>query len=111
MGLRRLVGINISPNENFYQTVSFPLPIGASWEKWTFSVTAAYNNLVPEIASIRYSVNYNKHCNTWHMWILDNKSGKEIKAGIFFYINAYPEYKLGIDSDMAPQGEATKAAF
>jgi hypothetical protein len=45
------------------------------------------------------------------MWILDNKSGKEIKAGIFFYINAYPEYKLGIDSDMAPQGEATKAAF
>ena len=98
-------------NENFYQTVSFPLPIGASWEKWTFSVTAAYDNLIKDVASIRYSVNYNKHCTTWHMWILDNKAGNEFKAGLFFYINAYPEHKIGIDSDMAPQAEATKAAF
>ncbi len=47
-------------NENFYQTVSFPLPLGASWEKWTFSVTAAYDNISQEIASMRYSVNYVK---------------------------------------------------
>lgn len=83
-------------NENFYQTLSFPLPFGESWEKWTFSVTAAYDNISQKIASMRYSLNYNKHCTTWHLWIRDNKAGDEITAGIFFYINAYPEYKIGV---------------
>lgn len=96
-------------NENFYQTVSFPLPFGASWEKWTFSVTAAYDNISREIASMYYSVNYNKHCTTWHLWISDNKAGDEIKAGLFFYINAYPDIKIGIQSET--NSEATKKSF
>lgn len=96
-------------NENFYQTVSFPLPFGASWEKWTFSVTAAYDNISQEIASMRYSVNYNKHCTTWQMWVSDNKAGDEIKAGLFFYINAYPDQKIGIQSET--NSEATKKSF
>lgn len=96
-------------NENFYQTVSFPLPFGASWEKWTFSVTAAYDNISQEIASMYYSVNYNKHCTTWHLWISDNKAGDEIKAGLFFYINAYPDIKIGIQSET--NSEATKKSF
>lgn len=96
-------------NENFYQTVSFPLPFGASWEKWTFSVTAAYDNISQEIASMRYSVNYVKHCTTWHLWVRDNKAGDELTAGIFFYINAYPEYKIGVESET--NSEATKKSF
>ena len=33
-----------SDNENFIRP--YPsLPFGASWEKWTFSVTAAYDNI------------------------------------------------------------------
>lgn len=96
-------------NENIYQTVSFPLPFGESWEKWTFSVTAAYDNIINDIASMRYSVNYNKHCITWHLWVKDNRSKDEITAGIFFYINAYPEQKIGIESET--NSEATKAGF
>ena len=96
-------------NENIYQTVSFPLPFGESWEKWSFSVTAAYDNIINDIASMRYSVNYNKHCITWHLWVKDNRSKDEITAGIFFYINAYPEQKIGIESET--NSEATKAGF
>lgn len=96
-------------NENIYQTVSFPLPFGASWEKWTLSVTAAYDSITEEVASMRYSVNYNKHCITWHLWVKDNKASDEITGGLFFYINAYPEYKIGIESDT--NSEATKAGF
>lgn len=96
-------------NENLYQTVSFPLPFGASWEKWTFSVTASYDNISQEIASMYYSVNYNKHCITWQLWIRDNKAGKETKGGLFFYINAYPDQKIGIHSET--KTETTKKSF
>lgn len=96
-------------NENFYQSVSFPLPFGASWEKWTFSVTASYDNISEEIASMYYSVNYNKHCITWQLWISDNKAGDEIKGGLFFFINAYPDQKIGIQSQT--NSEATKKSF
>jgi len=96
-------------NENIYQTVSFPLPFGASWEKWTLSVTAAYDSITQEVASMRYSVNYNKHCITWRLWVKDNKASDEITGGLFFYINAYPEYKIGVESDT--NSEATKKSF
>ncbi len=56
-----------------------------------------------------YSVNYNKHCTTWHLWISDNKAGDQIKAGLFFYINAYPDIKIGIQSET--NSEATKKSF
>lgn len=96
-------------NENIYQTVSFPLPFGEEWEKWTFSVTAAYDNIIQDLASMRYSVSYNKHCITWHLWVKDNRAGEEITAGIFFYINAYPEQKIGIGAET--NSDATKADF
>lgn len=98
-----------SDNENFYQTVSFPLPFGASWEKWTFSVTAAYDNLIKDVASMRYSLNYNQHCITWNLWVKDNRSDNDLTAGLFFYINAYPEQKIGIGSET--NSKATKAGF
>lgn len=97
-------------NENIYQTVSFPLPFGESWEKWTFSVTAAYDNIINDIASMRYSVNYNKHCITWNLWVKDNRSSDEITAGIFFFINAYPDQKIGIQSETT-NSEATRKSF
>ena len=58
---------------------------------------------------MRYSVNYVKHCTTWHLWVRDNKAGDELTAGIFFYINAYPEYKIGVESET--NSEATKKSF
>ncbi|MDO5563556.1 MAG: hypothetical protein Q4F74_08095, partial [Synergistaceae bacterium] len=51
-------------NENIYQTISFPLPIGASWEKWTFSVTGTYNMITDKLAQMYYYLTYNKHCIT-----------------------------------------------
>ncbi len=43
----------ICGHENIYQTVSFPLPFGASWRNWTLSVTAAYESITVEVASMR----------------------------------------------------------
>ena len=67
------------------------------------------DNISQEIGSMYYSVNYNKHCITWHLWISDNKAGDEIKAGLFFFINAYPDVKIGIQSET--NSEATKKSF
>lgn len=96
-------------NDTFYQTVSFPLNIGRSWEKWTFSVRVAYDSISNEIADMRYSLDYNKHCVTWHLWVRDERAGGEVTAGLFFYINAYPEYKLGAESET--NSEATRKSF
>lgn len=88
-----------SDNENFYQTVSFPLPFGASWEKWDLAVRCGYDCLTNEVATMRYSLNYIKHCITWQFWMQDDIAGKEKTLGLTFFINAFPEYKIGIGSD------------
>ena len=62
-----------------------------------------------EIADMRYSLDYNKHCVTWHLWVRDERAGGEVTAGLFFYINAYPEYKLGAESET--NSEATRKGF
>ncbi|MEG1602651.1 MAG: hypothetical protein RR340_03460 [Cloacibacillus sp.] len=94
-----------SENKDIYQTVGFPLPLGASWEKWYLSVTAAYNYITEEIGSMRYTITYDKHCMTWQAWYLDNRSGDEKKFGLTFFINAYPEYKLELGSDTTGANE------
>lgn len=93
-----------SENKVLYQTIGFPLPIGASWEKWYFSVTGAYSFAINEyddneLSSLRYTLTYDKHCMTWQLWYLDNRADEETKIGLTFFINAYPEYKLELGSD------------
>ena len=94
-----------SDNENFYQTVSFPLPFGASWEKWDLSVRCGYDCITNEVATMRYSLNYIKHCMTWQFWMQDDIAGKEKTMGLTFFINAFPEYKIGIGSDSLGGGK------
>ena len=82
--------------EDFYQTISFPLPFGASWEKWTLSVRAGYDNISSELAEIVYMLNYNKHCMTWQLWAKDERADdNNLSMGLTFYINAYPGATLG----------------
>ncbi|MDO5114803.1 MAG: hypothetical protein Q4D58_01760 [Synergistaceae bacterium] len=88
-----------SDSESFSQSVSFPLPLGAPWEKWTFSVSGNYDFLIEKISSVSYSLNYNKHCMTWQLWCRDKISENEQEVGLTFYINAYPEYKLELGSN------------
>ena len=95
-----------SENEDFYQTISFPLPFGASWEKWSLSVTGGYDNLASELSSMRYTLTYNKHCMTWQLWFQNNMTGdEEKKGGLTFFINAYPQYKLELGSDTGASKE------
>lgn len=96
-------------NDTFYQTISIPLNIGRSWEKWTFSVRVAYDSISNEIADMKYSLDYNKHCVTWHLWVRDQRADGEVTAGVFFYINAYPEYKAGTESET--NSEAVRKGF
>ena len=96
-------------NDTFYQTISIPLNIGRSWEKWTFSVRVAYDSISNEIADMKYSLDYNKHCVTWHLWVRDERADGEVTAGVFFYINAYPEYKAGAESET--NSEAVRKGF
>lgn len=89
-----------SNNRNFYQTISFPLPIGPSWDQWTFSATGAYDDLASELSWMRYTLTYNHHCMTWQIWYKNDLVGdEEKKMGLTFYINAYPEYKLELGTE------------
>ncbi|MDD4160792.1 MAG: hypothetical protein PHO18_07590, partial [Synergistaceae bacterium] len=108
-GISPLVWDRYEDNDTFYQTVSFPLPFGESWEKWTFSVRASYDGITNEFADMRYSLNYNKHCISWHIWLRDERASGELTAGLFFYINAYPDYKIGIESET--NSEAVNKGF
>lgn len=84
---------------DFYQLVSFPLPIGKSWEKWDFSVAGTYSLETEQIAEVFYRLNYNKHCVTWQFWVRDKVASNEKQMGLTFFINAFPEYKIGLGSD------------
>lgn len=86
-------------SEYFSQTISFPLPLGESWEKWNLAVRGQYNLKTDEMRSIRYILTYDKHCITWQLWYHDNRADDEKKMGLTFYINAYPEYKIELGSD------------
>lgn len=81
--------------EDICQTVSFPLPFGASWEKWKFYVRADYDNISNELAEIVYMLNYTKHCMTWQLWAKDDRSDDKLSVGLTFYIEAYPEMTVG----------------
>lgn len=85
--------------EDFYQTVTIPLPFGESWEKWTFSVRVAYDNLSNEVAEMLYRLNYNKHCITWQLWAKDSMRNNQLRMGLTFYINAFPDTVLDIGAD------------
>ena len=97
-----------SNSEYFTQSISFPLPLGASWEKWNFAVSGNYDLLEEKISSVRYALTYDKHCMTWQIWYRDNKSDNEAQFGLTFFINAYPEYKLEFGSD---SNESVKEDF
>ena len=97
-----------SNSEYFTQSISFPLPLGASWEKWNFAVSGNYDLLEEKISSVRYALTYDKHCMTWQIWYRDNKSDNETQFGLTFFINAYPEYKLEFGSD---SNESVKEDF
>lgn len=84
---------------DYYQLISLPLPIGASWEKWNFTVTGTYSFETSQIAEIVYRLDYNKHCTTWQLWVRDKAASNEMQMGLTFFINAFPEYKIGIGSD------------
>lgn len=86
-------------NEYFFQTISFPLPFGESWEKWSLAVSGQYDLRRDDIRSMRYTLTYDKHCTTWQLWYHDKRSDDEKKLGLTFYINAYPEYKIDLGSD------------
>ena len=89
-----------SENKDFYQTVGFPLPFGATWEKWYLSVTGNYDYIANELASMRYTLTYDKHCMTWQLWFQEDMTGdKEKKGGLTFFINAYPQYKLELGTE------------
>lgn len=88
-----------SDNENIYQTVSFPLPFGASWEKWKFSVTGAYDMVTDKLAQMYYYLTYDKHCMTWQLMLKNDIAGNDTQVGLTFFINAYPENALTIGTD------------
>lgn len=85
-------------SETFFQSVSFPLPIGAPWEKWTAFIGANYNIKKEDFSSVFYSLTYNMHCMTWELWYKDKRSEDDYKIGLTLFINAYPDRKLEIGS-------------
>ena len=85
--------------KDFYQAVSFPLPFGKSWEKWNLSIASTYDVQRSMLGDVTYSLNYNRHCMTWQFWVRDKAASDEKQMGLTFYINAFPEYKIGIGSD------------
>ena len=80
--------------EDFYQTISFPLPFGADWEKFNFSATATFDITRDRLAEMIYVLDYNRHCTTWQIWARDQKAGDEIDFRLTFYINAFPDKKI-----------------
>lgn len=82
----------------FNQSISFPLPFGTSWEKWSLSVRGSYNLNTDRISSARYILSYNKHCITWQLWYKDDRADDDREIGLTFFINAYPEYKIELGS-------------
>ena len=85
-------------SETFFQSVSFPLPIGAPWERWTVYIGANYDIEIEDFSSIFYSLTYNMHCMTWELWYKDKRSEDDYKIGLTLFINAYPDRKLEIGS-------------
>ncbi|MEG1501795.1 MAG: hypothetical protein RR370_00185 [Synergistaceae bacterium] len=98
-GTSKLSWDNYSAQKNFYQTISLPLPIGKSWEKWNLSVTGTYDFMTSKIAEMIYSITYSRHCTTWQLWARDKIAGNEMDFRLTFYLNAFPEQKLSIGSD------------
>lgn len=98
-GTSSLTWDRYAPRRDFYQYISIPLPIGKSWEKWDFSIAGTYSFETEEIAEVFYRLNYNKHCITWQFWVRDKVASNEKQMGLTFFINAFPEYKIGIGSD------------
>lgn len=88
----------LSVDEHVFQSVAFPLPLGAPWEKWNFFVGAKYDLRNKKLSSILYSLSYNLHCMTWEMWYRDKRSEDEHRVGVTLFINAYPDNKLEIGS-------------
>lgn len=85
-------------SETISQVISFPLPLGAPWEKWTFLVAGNYDIEIDDISSMFYSLTYNMHCMTWELWYRDKRSEDDYTIGLTLFINAYPDRKLEIGS-------------
>ncbi|MCF0247269.1 MAG: hypothetical protein HUJ86_01550 [Synergistes sp.] len=80
--------------ESFVQSISFPLPFGASWEKWNLNVVGTYDMLLDKLSSMNYVLTYNKHCTTWQVWVRDKITENELYLGLTFFINAFPDQKI-----------------
>lgn len=87
-----------STSEKFIQSLSFPLPLGAPWETWTFFVSASYDIEKDDFSTIFYSLKYDMHCVTWELWFQDKRSEDDYNIGITLFINAYPDRKLELGS-------------
>lgn len=98
-GSSMLVWDNFGVRKDFYQSVSFPLPFGKKWEKWNVSIGGTYDLISNEVAVVNYTLDYNRHCTTWQLWVRDKIASNEKQFGLTFFINAFPEYKIGIGSD------------
>lgn len=87
--------------DNIYlnQTLSFPLPFGPSWSKWTVALSGYYDFMLDRFPVLNYSLTYNKHCYTWVLWGRREFYGTENLLGLVFYINAMPDRKLSIGSE------------
>ena len=109
-GVSKLSWDQYSDNENIYQTISFPLPFGASWEKWNFSVTGTYDMVTEKLASMYYYLTYDKHCITWRLMVKDDIAGNDTQVGLTFFIDAYPENPVTIGTDNA-SGVATRSGL
>jgi len=81
------------------QTLSFPLPIGPSWSKWTVALSGYYDFTMDRFPVLNYSLTYNKHCYTWMLWGRREFYGTENLLGLVFYINARPDKKISIGSE------------
>lgn len=86
-------------NEYFTQTISFPLPFGRSWEKWSFSIRGQYDLKKDDIYSLHYTLTYDRHCMTWRLWYHDDRHDDEKRVGLTFFIDAYPEYQINLGGD------------
>lgn len=87
--------------DNIYlnQTLSFPLPIGPSWSKWTVALSGYYDFVTDRFPVLNYSLTYNKHCYTWMLWGRREFYGTENLLGLVFYINARPDKQFSIGSN------------
>ncbi len=88
----------LSNSETISQLISFPLPIGAPWEKWTLLISGNYDIEKEDISTMFYSLTYNMHCMTWELWYKDKRSEDDYTMGLTLFINAYPDRKLEIGS-------------